>query len=89
MKFHVRMCLYIAQDVPGLQENSKIQNLNFVNIGNRTQYLVVVCVEQTPQPLDYKRLKNEDQICKYKLELPSSCQSPGRKRPNDYSRFLL
>ena len=42
------MCLYIAQDVPGLQENSKIKNLNFVNIGIRTQYLVVVCVEQTP-----------------------------------------
>ena len=42
------MCLYIAQDVPGLQENSKIKNLNFVNIGIRTQYLAVVCVEQTP-----------------------------------------
>ena len=42
------MCLYIAQDVPGLQENSKIKNLNFVNIGIRTQYLGVVCVEQTP-----------------------------------------
>jgi hypothetical protein len=42
------MCLYIAQDVPGLQENSKIKNLNFVNIGIRTQYLDVVCVEQTP-----------------------------------------
>jgi hypothetical protein len=42
------MCLYIAQDVPGLQENSKIKNLNFVNIGIRTQYLVVVCVGQTP-----------------------------------------
>jgi hypothetical protein len=38
------MCLYIAQDVPGLQENSKIKNLNFVNIGIRTQYLGVVCV---------------------------------------------
>ena len=42
------MCLYIAQDVPGLQENSKIKILNFVNIGIRTPYLVVVCVEQTP-----------------------------------------
>ena len=42
------MCLYIAQDVPGLQENSKIKNLNFVNIGIRTQYLGVVCVEQAP-----------------------------------------
>ena len=74
MVFHVRMCLYIADDVPGLQENSKIQNLNFVKIRNWTQYLVVFSVTKRLIPLDHIGLLFSAQIWKYKLEQISSCQ---------------
>ena len=72
--FSVQMCLYIPLNMWKCHRN---RNLKFQKIDparNRTQVIRVISGDHTTRPLSHIQ---EHQIWKYKLDLTSSCQSPG------------